>query len=175
MRTSDRFARDTSCSTSARASHSCPSRVHPVSDRNDNIEIEELLRAHHCARAFDLNCFHFGNSCIPDEFSRSKDVLQVLAYCRFLHSEQLCNLQLRQPHRLVLKTDGESDGFVWLIYDDFVLGLRALGAAARSNAAASRLRPSAIFIHGFARGESPRNGGASLLMGFLIEQRSRQN
>ena len=79
-----------------------------------------------------------------------KDVPQVLAYCRFLHSEQLCNLQLRQPHRLVLKTDGESDGFVWLIYDDFVLGLRALGAAARSNAAASRLIPYAIFMASLA-------------------------
>jgi hypothetical protein len=37
-----------------------------------------------------------------------------------------------------------------------------------------RLTPSAIFIASLA-GESPRNGGASLLMGFLIEQRSRQN
>ena len=55
-----------------------------------------------------------------------KNVLYVPTNYRYIALKQLAQLRLRQPHRLVFKTDGESDCVVRLIDDDFVLGLRQI-------------------------------------------------
>ena len=55
-----------------------------------------------------------------------KNVLYVPTYYRYIALKQLAQLRLRQPHRLVFKTDGEPDCVVRLIDDDFVLGLRQI-------------------------------------------------
>ena len=55
-----------------------------------------------------------------------KNVLYVPTYYRYIALKQLTQLRLRQPHRLVFKTDGEPDCVVRLIDDDFVLGLRQI-------------------------------------------------
>ena len=60
------------------------------------------------------------------QLTLGKDVLYVAAYYRYIALKQLAQLRLCQPHRLVFKTDGESDCFIRLIDDNLVLRLRQI-------------------------------------------------
>jgi hypothetical protein len=57
----------------------------------------EIHRAAHFAAAFLPNCFHFGNSSLFVEFSRLKDVFQVLIDRGHAHRKQLGQSPLRPP------------------------------------------------------------------------------
>src|SRR3569832_622542 len=72
----------------------------------------------HTACPLVLNCFHFGNSCRPLQFSAGKNVLQMLGNRGFLHVEQCRHLLLRQPHRIPVQPHLQMDLAIWRFIQD---------------------------------------------------------
>ena len=79
--------------------------IHPIADRDDGIQVIEIDLAPHFATTPLTNCFHFGNSSFFGEFSRLKDILQVLIDRRHAHSEQLRQSSLRHPKIFIFIDD----------------------------------------------------------------------
>lgn len=84
-------------------------RLHPVSNRYYDVEIEVFDLALDTTVTFDLNCSEIPNSCRAINLSFLENILYVFADRRFRFVEEQAKLGLRKPNRFILEAHIYSD------------------------------------------------------------------
>ena len=103
-------------------------RLHPVADRDDDIQVEKLDVTGDLAATFGLNCCKSCNSCLRRQFTRCEDMVDMLGNGGLIALEQLCHLSGGKPDRLVDKPDFDLGlSILRLVENEAGLGLFAHG------------------------------------------------
>ena len=55
-----------------------PRGIDGVAHRNDHVQVVQIYEAGNPSLTLFSNCFHFGNSCLGNQFTCRKDVLDML-------------------------------------------------------------------------------------------------
>ena len=79
--------------------------AHPITNRQNHIEVIEIPLPFHLTCAFHLNCSEFPNSCFFIQLAVLIYMADVFTDRRFGNLVQLAHGSLRHPDRVFLKTD----------------------------------------------------------------------